>query len=68
MYRHALPPGFVLKKDKKKEETEEEISLEELIENEVRIGCSDIKDDACDLSGDVIKKQKQSTSDLWRLF
>lgn len=37
MYRHALPPGFVLKKDKKKEETEEEISLEELIESEVRI-------------------------------
>ena len=22
MYRHALPPGFVLKKDKKKEEKE----------------------------------------------
>lgn len=37
MYRHALPPGFVLKKDKKKEEKEEEISLEELIENEVNI-------------------------------
>lgn len=36
MYRHALPPGFVLKKDKKKEEKEEEISMEELIENEVR--------------------------------
>nr|XP_020442926.1 zinc finger CCCH domain-containing protein 15 [Monopterus albus] len=34
MYRHALPPGFVLKKDKKKEETEEEVSLEELIESE----------------------------------
>lgn len=34
MYRHALPPGFVLKKDKKKEEKEEGISLEELIENE----------------------------------
>ncbi|XP_049456270.1 zinc finger CCCH domain-containing protein 15 [Epinephelus fuscoguttatus] len=34
MYRHALPPGFVLKKDKKKEDKEEEISLEELIENE----------------------------------
>ncbi|CAG00335.1 unnamed protein product, partial [Tetraodon nigroviridis] len=34
MYRHALPPGFVLKKDKKKEEKAEEISLEELIENE----------------------------------
>ncbi|KAF1375435.1 hypothetical protein PFLUV_G00220140 [Perca fluviatilis] len=35
MYRHALPPGFVLKKDKKKEENkEDEISLEELIENE----------------------------------
>uniref|UniRef100_A0A1A8C478 Zinc finger CCCH domain-containing protein 15 n=1 Tax=Nothobranchius kadleci TaxID=1051664 RepID=A0A1A8C478_NOTKA len=34
MYRHALPPGFVLKKDKKKEEKDEGISLEELIENE----------------------------------
>ncbi|KAK5608197.1 hypothetical protein CRENBAI_002726 [Crenichthys baileyi] len=34
MYRHALPPGFVLKKDKKKEEREDEISLEELIERE----------------------------------
>ncbi|XP_061600842.1 zinc finger CCCH domain-containing protein 15 [Cololabis saira] len=35
MYRHALPPGFVLKKDKKKEEEkEDEVSLEELIENE----------------------------------
>lgn len=37
MYRHALPVGFVLKKDKKKEEkVEEEISLEDLIETEVR--------------------------------
>ncbi|XP_053554515.1 zinc finger CCCH domain-containing protein 15 [Bombina bombina] len=34
MYRHALPAGFVLKKDKKKEEKEEEISLEDLIERE----------------------------------
>ncbi|XP_069841452.1 zinc finger CCCH domain-containing protein 15 [Dendropsophus ebraccatus] len=34
MYRHALPPGFVLKKDKKKEEKEDEISLEDLIEKE----------------------------------
>ncbi|MBN3300267.1 ZC3HF protein, partial [Amia calva] len=34
MYRHALPPGFVLKKDKKKEEKQDEISLEELIEKE----------------------------------
>ncbi|XP_034810514.1 zinc finger CCCH domain-containing protein 15 isoform X3 [Pan paniscus] len=34
MYRHALPPGFVLKKDKKKEEKEDEISLEDLIERE----------------------------------
>jgi len=32
-YRHALPPGFVLKKDKKKlDEKKDEISLEELIE------------------------------------
>ncbi|CAH2306872.1 zinc finger CCCH domain-containing 15 [Pelobates cultripes] len=34
IYRHALPPGFVLRKDKKKEEKEEEISLEDLIEKE----------------------------------
>ncbi|XP_067843796.1 zinc finger CCCH domain-containing protein 15 [Heptranchias perlo] len=33
MYRHALPPGFVLKKDQKKE-IKEEISLEDLIEKE----------------------------------
>jgi len=31
-YRHALPPGFVLKKDKKKEDKEEKTSIEELIE------------------------------------
>jgi len=35
MYRHALPPGFVLQKDKKKaEDNEEKVSLEEHIENE----------------------------------
>ncbi|KAM6956745.1 zinc finger CCCH domain-containing protein 15 [Aplochiton taeniatus] len=35
MYRHALPAGFILKRDKKKEdEMEEKISMEELIENE----------------------------------
>ncbi|XP_011499076.1 PREDICTED: zinc finger CCCH domain-containing protein 15 homolog [Ceratosolen solmsi marchali] len=33
-YRHALPPGFVLKKDIKKEEKKDEISLEDLIEKE----------------------------------
>ncbi|GCB73792.1 zinc finger CCCH domain-containing protein 15 [Scyliorhinus torazame] len=33
MYRHALPPGFVLKKNQKKE-IKDEISLEDLIENE----------------------------------
>ncbi|XP_059822796.1 zinc finger CCCH domain-containing protein 15 [Hypanus sabinus] len=33
MYRHALPPGFVLKKNQKKE-IQEEISLEDLIETE----------------------------------
>lgn len=37
MYRHALPPGFVLKKDKKKEEKQDEISLEDLIEKEVTL-------------------------------
>lgn len=35
IYRHALPPGFVLKKDKKKaEEKKNEISLVDLIERE----------------------------------
>ncbi|XP_071451632.1 zinc finger CCCH domain-containing protein 15 homolog [Hetaerina americana] len=34
IYRHALPPGFVLKKDKKKDEKKDEISLEDLIERE----------------------------------
>ncbi|KAF5269998.1 hypothetical protein FQR65_LT05797 [Abscondita terminalis] len=34
IYRHALPPGFVLKKDKKKEDKGDEISLEDLIEKE----------------------------------
>merc|ERR1711928_11878 len=34
IYRHALPPGFQLKKDKKKEEKKDEISLEDLIERE----------------------------------
>ncbi|XP_059482524.1 zinc finger CCCH domain-containing protein 15 homolog [Neocloeon triangulifer] len=33
-YRHALPPGFQLKKDKKKEEKMDKISLEDLIEKE----------------------------------
>jgi len=33
-YRHALPSGFLLKKDKKKEEKKDEISLEDLIERE----------------------------------
>uniref|UniRef100_A0A182RK57 Zinc finger CCCH domain-containing protein 15 n=1 Tax=Anopheles funestus TaxID=62324 RepID=A0A182RK57_ANOFN len=35
IYRHALPPGYVLKKDKKKAESQkEEISLVDLIERE----------------------------------
>lgn len=34
IYRHALPPGYVLKKDKKKDDKEDKISLEELIETE----------------------------------
>ncbi|XP_066138127.1 zinc finger CCCH domain-containing protein 15 homolog [Euwallacea fornicatus] len=34
IYRHALPPGFVLKKDKKKDDKKDEITLEELIEKE----------------------------------
>ena len=39
MYKHALPPGFVLKRDKKKMSEQaaedEQISLEELVEEEV---------------------------------
>lgn len=34
IYRHALPPGYVLKKDKKSVDKKDEISLEELIETE----------------------------------
>ncbi|XP_065211975.1 zinc finger CCCH domain-containing protein 15 homolog [Planococcus citri] len=34
IYRHALPPGFVLKKDRKQVEKTDTISLEELIEKE----------------------------------
>jgi len=34
MYRHALPPGFILKKDQKKEDEVDKISLEEHIEKE----------------------------------
>ncbi|KAL5234444.1 hypothetical protein ACI65C_001854 [Semiaphis heraclei] len=34
IYRHALPPGFVLKKDKKKDDKKDEIQLEDLIERE----------------------------------
>ena len=33
-YRHALPPGFVLKKDRKKDEKEDQITIEELVETE----------------------------------
>jgi hypothetical protein len=39
LYRHCLPPGFVLKKDRKAmDEQKEEISIEELIETEVSSG------------------------------
>uniref|UniRef100_A0A224XKZ0 Zinc finger CCCH domain-containing protein 15 n=1 Tax=Panstrongylus lignarius TaxID=156445 RepID=A0A224XKZ0_9HEMI len=34
IYRHALPQGYVLKKDKKKEKKDDLISLEDLIEKE----------------------------------
>lgn len=34
IYKHALPPGFVLKKDQKKLNPEDMISLEDLIERE----------------------------------
>lgn len=34
IYRHALPPGFVLKKDSKKEDQEDKISIEDLVETE----------------------------------
>ena len=34
IYRHALPPGYVLKKDKKKDDKKSDISLEDLIETE----------------------------------
>ncbi|RWS26329.1 Zinc finger CCCH domain-containing protein 15-like protein [Leptotrombidium deliense] len=33
-YRHALPPGFVLNRDKKKQDKKDDISIEELVEKE----------------------------------
>ena len=33
-YRHALPPGFVLKKDQKKDDKVDAITIEELVETE----------------------------------
>lgn len=33
-YRHALPPGFVLKKDRKKGDKKDDITIEELVEIE----------------------------------
>lgn len=33
-YRHALPPGFVLNKDKKKLDKKDEVSIEDLVEKE----------------------------------
>ena len=33
-YRHALPPGFVLKKDRKNKDKKEDITIEELVEIE----------------------------------
>ena len=42
IYRHALPPGFVLKRDKEEEQVQETatITLEELVEREVSAGSS----------------------------
>ncbi|GAB6018652.1 hypothetical protein CHUAL_000330 [Chamberlinius hualienensis] len=34
IYRHALPPGFMLNKDKKREDKKDEISIEDLVERE----------------------------------
>lgn len=55
MYRHALPPGFVLKKDKKKEEKEDEISLEDLIERE----CSALGPNATKITPESFPAEKK---------
>ncbi|XP_059146216.1 zinc finger CCCH domain-containing protein 15-like [Physella acuta] len=34
IYRHCLPPGFVLKKDQKKDDKDDQISIEDLVETE----------------------------------
>lgn len=36
IYRHALPPGFVFKKAKTEETEEDVMTIEELVEQEVR--------------------------------
>jgi len=42
-YKHALPPGFVLKKDKIKDDKKDELSIEDLIEKErAALGSSNV--------------------------
>ena len=40
IYRHALPPGFVLKRKETAKVADDEVSLEELIEEEASIDYS----------------------------
>ena len=56
--------GFVLKRDKKKDEKEEEISLEELIEKEVHCGNFIVLDNIAHLTRLNVKQQTSILSIL----
>lgn len=61
MYRHALPPGFVLKADKKAAEElakKEQISLEEFLEVEVRLTPLPPSSDLYQMTADNVQRHK----------
>jgi len=59
-YRHALPPGFVLKKSKEDEEEEEKISLSQLIEEERQNLVKNLK------PGQALTKVTEDTFKAWK--
>jgi len=59
-YRHALPPGFVLKKSKEEEDEEEQISLSQLIEEERSALVKNLK------PGQSLTKVTEDTFKAWK--
>lgn len=62
IYRHALPPGFVLKKDQKKDDKKDEISLEDLIEKErANLGPNQVIFQMKNIQYSLLKKKRSVT-------